>query len=191
MVRKIKRSDKIKLDEKKRLTIPIPTVESISQEVRRYTIGVLDPVDQKMLEFIATYPEMTDEDLANAVGISVDRVIRRKVSPLFRRHLQNIQSTTIDLLKKAQNKAMREAIKILNSESSNPKDIRNKIELIKTVMYPILNNPSTDAARPDKITFKSKIGEHGSLIQEVIDVEITELQKEVLGGDHNPDTDTP
>lgn len=170
----------INIDEKrKRLIIPIPSPENIKERVARYTVGVLDPIDRKLLELMSMYPKISNEDLAEAVGISLDRVKKRLVAPLFIRHLENIQATTLELLKKAQNKAMREAIKILNNDSNDPRDIRNKIEMIKTVMYPILNNTTSDLNSPDKIIFKTKIGESGNVIQEVINVEIAELKKEI------------
>ena len=90
--------------------------------------------------------------------------------------------STKDLIKRAQEKAMREAIKILDSDSLDKDFLKVKADIIKTVMYPLLNKGTIDINSKEEVIFRAVVGKSGTILQEVIEVESSNQPKQLITG---------
>jgi len=77
---------------------------------------------------------------------------------------------------------MREAIKILDSDSLDKDFLKVKADIIKTVMYPLLNKGTIDINSKEEVIFRAVVGKSGTILQEVIEVESSNQPKQLITG---------
>jgi len=160
--------------------LPHVNNEQIADKDLEYSKYIADAVDRRILEHIARFPSARTPQIAEAVGMTRQQVHKRMTRPVFKRHLDNLFMSTKNLVKKAQEKAMREAIKILDAQGMDRDLLKIKVDLIKTVMAPILNKGTLDINEKQEVIFRAKVGASGTVLQEVIEVEAEDPNKPKL-----------
>jgi len=126
----------------------------------------LDPIDHLLLKHLINFPNSTNEELGEVVGLSPHPVRRRRLKPAFVKAYRELTASTREHLAEA---ARRAAIRLKKLIEDDDKDIA--LQAMKMALANHLRTQVDVNVQP-RLVYKTTIGLDGALLQEVIEEEI-------------------
>lgn len=130
----------------------------------------LDEVDREILKVMVDYPDISASDVAEAVNITPYQLKARQDRPSFRRAHEDLTATAEAYMKHVQASAVRKLHALVRDN-----DKKIALQAIKIALQPMLNKQEININQRREIVFRTKIGESGQLLQEVIEVEVSDI----------------
>jgi predicted DNA-binding protein (UPF0251 family) len=124
----------------------------------------LDELDRKILKTLVDFPELTQEQIAIALGISKSNVYQRLTKPAFKRARADMVKDFIDLLKDAQSAAVRRLRSLVQDQDKNI-----ALAAIRLAMAPYINSGVLSIKTQSTVVHSVRFGDGGQLIRETRD----------------------
>jgi hypothetical protein len=134
----------------------------------------LDCMDRKILEVVLADPDKSIRDIGSIVGLSSTSVYKRMQKPIFKHQMQLLKQKFDDKLVRIQSAALDRLRMLIRSN-----DKRIALKACEIVLSPILQKGQVNVSM-NQITFKTSIGDDGSLQQERIVIPVESIKENTV-----------
>jgi hypothetical protein len=121
----------------------------------------LDQTDRAILKHLVDYPLIKNTELGKKVGLSANTISKRRKKPAFIKAFADLQSTTDDLLERAQKMAARRLLTFIKDP-----DKKFALDAMKVALSQRAQKKEVEVK--ENIVFQTKVGSQGQLMQEVL-----------------------
>jgi hypothetical protein len=124
----------------------------------------LDPTDRQILKCLVDFPLTNNVEIGKKIGVHPNTVSNRRKKPAFVKAYADLNSTTDDLLERAQKMAARRLLSFI-------KDPDKKFALDAMKVALSQRSQKKEIQVKEEIVFQTRVGSQGQLMQEVIEVD--------------------
>lgn len=125
----------------------------------------LDDTDQKLMQFMAKYPDAAVSEMMRLTGLTRHILEKRMERPAFVSMMRRVKESIEDIIIRGQRAAAIQLVKLVNSKNE-----KIALEAARILLNPMLNKHTTETKFSKEVIFRSQIGREGQMMQEVIEV---------------------